>query len=374
VKPSVVPRHVGRWFWGALAGAFLTVLFGVFGPHPGSVWGVERQLKARVEAALAQTPARHASVEMEGQTARLIGSVPTEAVRAAAIEAALTAAGPGGMWRGGVMKVIGEDLVVGAPTSVPGWRATLRDGRVTLSGQAANTRIKRRLYARAREAFGAAQIVDSVRLAPGAPSDAHWVRTAEGAIMQLSKLQEGEARLSRTHLVVLGDGDARAVNEIRAYYRVHPPNPYRARLDVEVTGEGLGIADLGELDLARGAISTCQAAFDRMMARNIIQFEDGSAEIDRSSLRLLSQLASIALRCDRHRIEIAGHTDDVGARDANVSLSQRRAEAVADKLASQGVASDRLRAVGYGPDRPRASNATAVGQAANRRIEFKVSD
>jgi OOP family OmpA-OmpF porin len=230
------------------------------------------------------------------------------------------------------------------------------------------------LYARTREAFGATQIVDSVRLAPGAPSDAGWVRAAEGAIRQLSKLREGEARLNRSQLVVLGDGDARAVNEIRAHYRVHPPTPYRARLEIEVTGEGLGIADLGELDLARPTVSTCQTAFHRMMARNIIQFEDGTADIDRSSLRLLSQLASIALRCDRHRIEIAGHTDDAGPRDANLLLSRRRAEAVADNLASQGVAHDRLRAVGYGPDRPRASNATAVGQAANRRIEFNVSE
>jgi OOP family OmpA-OmpF porin len=311
---------------------------------------------------------------MEGQTARLIGSVPTEEARKAAIEAALKAAGPGGMWHGGVMKVISDDLVVGAPVSVAGWRATLQDGRVILSGQAASTRVKRRLYARTREAFGATQIVDSVRLAPGTPGDAGWVRAAEGAIRQLSNLREGEVRLNGTQLLVLGDGDSRAVNEIRAHYRVHPPTPYRARLEVEVTGEGLGIADLGELDLARGTISTCQTAFDRMMSRNIIQFEEGSADIARSSLRLLSQLASIALRCDRHRIEIAGHTDDAGARDANVSLSQRRAEAVADNLAGQGVARDRLRAVGYGPDRPRASNGTAVGQAANRRIEFKVSE
>jgi outer membrane protein OmpA-like peptidoglycan-associated protein len=72
-------------------------------------------------------------------------------------------------------------------------------------------------------------------------------------------------------------------------------------------------------------------------------------------------------------IEIGAHTDNTGPREANLSLSQRRAEAVAERLASEGVTRTRLRAIGYGPDRPRASNETAVGQAANRRIEFSVS-
>jgi outer membrane protein OmpA-like peptidoglycan-associated protein len=55
-----------------------------------------------------------------------------------------------------------------------------------------------------------------------------------------------------------------------------------------------------------------------------------------------------------------------------MDLSQRRAQAVVQYLTSQSVAADRLRAVGYGPDRPRASNTSPQGQAANRRIEFKV--
>jgi OOP family OmpA-OmpF porin len=109
------------------------------------------------------------------------------------------------------------------------------------------------------------------------------------------------------------------------------------------------------------------------MERNVINFETGSAQIDRESQRLLDNLVSVALRCDRFMIEIAGHTDNVGPRAANLDLSRRRAQAVLAYLAGQGVARDRLSAQGYGPDRPRASNATAVGQAANRRIEFNVT-
>ena len=116
-----------------------------------------------------------------------------------------------------------------------------------------------------------------------------------------------------------------------------------------------------------------ESGHERGEGRVVAPEQTGSAQIDQESRRLLDNLVSVALRCDRFMIEIAGHTDNVGARAANLDLSLRRAEAVRAYLAGQGVARDRLRAQGYGPDRPRASNATAVGQAANRRIEFTVT-
>ena len=109
------------------------------------------------------------------------------------------------------------------------------------------------------------------------------------------------------------------------------------------------------------------------MERNVITFAEGSAAISSGSRGVLNALASVALRCDRFSIEVAGHTDNTGDRAFNMDLSHRRADAVAGYLAGQGVARQRLSAHGYGPDRPRASNATASGKAANRRIEFYVS-
>jgi len=125
--------------------------------------------------------------------------------------------------------------------------------------------------------------------------------------------------------------------------------------------------------VARFVGEACARAFDRLMERNVINFPSGSATIDPSSRRLLDALASVALRCDRFTIEVAGHTDNSGAPDMNMQLSQARADAVAAYLGEQGVARPRLTARGYGSARPRADNATAAGQAANRRIEFNVS-
>jgi outer membrane protein OmpA-like peptidoglycan-associated protein len=72
------------------------------------------------------------------------------------------------------------------------------------------------------------------------------------------------------------------------------------------------------------------------------------------------------------RIEISGHTDNIGKDVYNKDLSQRRAKAVVDYLTSKGVAAARLTSAGYGDTQPVASNATKQGQAQNRRTEFKV--
>lgn len=71
-------------------------------------------------------------------------------------------------------------------------------------------------------------------------------------------------------------------------------------------------------------------------------------------------------------ITIEGHTDSQGAKDHNMDLSRRRAESVKSQLVSRGVASDRIKTVGVGPERPVANNTSAEGRANNRRVEIIV--
>jgi OOP family OmpA-OmpF porin len=68
---------------------------------------------------------------------------------------------------------------------------------------------------------------------------------------------------------------------------------------------------------------------------------------------------------------VEGHTSSTGTRVFNLGLSWARAAAVREYLITRGVTPDRLVARGYGPDRPIASNATAEGQARNRRVELR---
>jgi outer membrane protein OmpA-like peptidoglycan-associated protein len=72
------------------------------------------------------------------------------------------------------------------------------------------------------------------------------------------------------------------------------------------------------------------------------------------------------------RVEVAGHTDSVGSQAYNQKLSERRAQAVVDYLVSRGVDPKRLKSVGYGKDKPIASNATDAGRAENRRVELQI--
>lgn len=71
-------------------------------------------------------------------------------------------------------------------------------------------------------------------------------------------------------------------------------------------------------------------------------------------------------------IEVQGHTDNVGSNEANLKLSQQRADAVRDYFIIKKIASDRVRSVGLGESKPKVSNATSEGQAANRRVEFEI--
>ena len=69
---------------------------------------------------------------------------------------------------------------------------------------------------------------------------------------------------------------------------------------------------------------------------------------------------------------IVGHTDDVGSDSYNQGLSERRARAAADFLASQGVAPSRLRATGLGETEPVVANETDANRARNRRVEVAI--
>jgi outer membrane protein OmpA-like peptidoglycan-associated protein len=71
-------------------------------------------------------------------------------------------------------------------------------------------------------------------------------------------------------------------------------------------------------------------------------------------------------------VELAGHTDNIGAREYNQKLSSDRARSVLDYLVSKGIPPSRLKAQGYGMDQPITSNDTEEGRAQNRRVEFRV--
>lgn len=70
------------------------------------------------------------------------------------------------------------------------------------------------------------------------------------------------------------------------------------------------------------------------------------------------------------KVEVEGHTDNVGADAANLALSERRAKAASARLVALGVPAGQLTSAGYGASRPIASNDTPEGRQRNRRVEL----
>ncbi|MEK7476376.1 MAG: OmpA family protein [Candidatus Coatesbacteria bacterium] len=104
-----------------------------------------------------------------------------------------------------------------------------------------------------------------------------------------------------------------------------------------------------------------------------IVFQLGKTVLDPKSEPALAGVAEILARYPGVRVEVEGHTDSTGSAGFNVKVSQARAEAVVRYLVDRkGVAADRLTAKGYGGAKPIADNQTDAGQAANRRVEFRV--
>jgi outer membrane protein OmpA-like peptidoglycan-associated protein len=107
--------------------------------------------------------------------------------------------------------------------------------------------------------------------------------------------------------------------------------------------------------------------------REKVLFDFDKAELKPEARTALARVASVLRKYDKTEITVAGHTDNVGSASYNRELSLRRADAVRLFLIEQGVAPSRLHAMGFGFDRPVASNATAEGRALNRRVELHIT-
>ncbi len=115
-----------------------------------------------------------------------------------------------------------------------------------------------------------------------------------------------------------------------------------------------------------------QALVDQALAQRIVEFEAGSAVLRPEGLKILDEMALALTQLQGKRIEVIGHTDALGHRPGNISLSLARAQAVKAYLVGKGLPAERLQTSGMGPDQPVASNDTEDGRARNRRIEFRV--
>jgi outer membrane protein OmpA-like peptidoglycan-associated protein len=105
-----------------------------------------------------------------------------------------------------------------------------------------------------------------------------------------------------------------------------------------------------------------------------VLFESGKADLKPASFVYLDELAGILLKNNQLKIEIGGHTDDVGDEISNQVLSEKRAQAVFTYLKDKQVPAIQVSCRGYGESVPVAANDAETGRQQNRRVTCKVLD
>lgn len=103
-----------------------------------------------------------------------------------------------------------------------------------------------------------------------------------------------------------------------------------------------------------------------------VYFDTNKSVVKGTSANTLDKLAGILKEYPQTNILVVGHTDSSGPLEYNMTLSQQRAESVTNYLANSGVSKSRLTTEWYGPNQPKADNATAEGRAKNRRVEMAI--
>src|ERR1022692_1915624 len=151
---------------------------------------------------------------------------------------------------------------------------------------------------------------------------------------------------------------------IRAHYAQKGRNIWAM---VSPNGPGmytLNVADAGAVDLGATLAKACHVALYGVL------FDFNKSTLQPSSDAALQPAANLMAADKTLKLEIQGHTDNVGNDAYNQTLSEARAKAVVTWLTQHGVAADRLTAKGYGKTKPVADNGRDEGRAKNRRVEI----
>ncbi|MDT8438872.1 MAG: OmpA family protein [Wenzhouxiangellaceae bacterium] len=224
-------------------------------------------------------------------------------------------------------------------------------GRYAMDQRAAlvEERDQARLAARSREAELARADASRAR------SDANLARSDASRAQDAASLARyAEVQAMAEADAARRDADAARSSEARATASADARTADLERqinaLEAEITDRGL-VLTLGDL-----------------------LFATDRATLEPGADRHLDRLAGFLERYPGRRVEIEGHTDNVGAGEYNLGLSRRRAESVLSDLTRRGIDSNRLSALGFGQERPIASNLTAAGRQQNRRVEIIIEN
>ena len=238
------------------------------------------------------------------------------------------------------------------------------EGAVQLRGRVSSDLVNMTAENYALAKFGRANLTMGTRVVEGLPSG--WAVRVLAGIEALSEMSNGSVVVEPNKVTVRGNtGNETAQADV-------------SRLLIDKLGDAaefdLDITYVKQLDPVAGLPTPqeCVAQITEVTERRKITFDPSSASITAETQGVVDDIADILKLCANLRIQIAGYTDSQGREEMNQQLSQQRAQSVLDALRLRRVPVSSFRAVGFGEADPIATNDTADGREANRRIEFSL--
>lgn len=225
---------------------------------------------------------------------------------------------------------------------------------ILVTGTVPDESTKAGLLARLRDVYGQQRVVDQLSVGSVA-TPANWSDYVQRLIgPNLKLVSGGQLKVDGNNIGLRGEVATEGQRQQIASEIAANLNP------TYVVNNGLRVA------------ASQQGVLDAALANRIIEFESGKATLTEAGKSILDQMAVALQKLKGVRVEVIGHTDNAGSRAGNLSLSQARADAVKGYVVGRGIQAGLISALGEGPDRPVADNATPEGRARNRRIEFRV--
>jgi OOP family OmpA-OmpF porin len=245
-----------------------------------------------------------------------------------------------------------------APLHPPTFSVTSGRGRLLLDGTTASADHEAVLLQIAADRFIDYEVRSDFR--PGAILADNWESNTGRLLYAVAATESSHAVMQHQSVAIRGvTSDPETFAARLEFLRENLPSDTRLSSDVVVVQ---ATASIGEL---------CGEAFSELVF-DTVSFKESSAEIRSASFAAIDRITDFAHDCQQAVIVITGHTDASGDESWNRQLSLARAQAVADHIARNGIAPERLLVRGLGSSLPIADNATAQGRELNRRIEFEI--
>ena len=244
------------------------------------------------------------------------------------------------------------------PLAAPRMSISSSPLRLSITGTSASSHHEAMLQRLAGDQFGETELLTD--FVPGVIVAGDWESVSSRLLYAVASMESAEAQMTADSIAIRGVTANLETTASRIdFLRGEMPDAAELSTDIIVIRSAESLDEL------------CRTAFSALMLEPVA-FAQSSAELRPSSLVTLDRITDFAHDCPSATIAITGHTDASGDETWNRQLSLARAQAVADRIARNGIDPQRLLVAGAGSSEPIADNATAYGRELNRRIEFEL--